>query len=118
MVPHVLVYIAVLLTLLATWLMLRMKDEYQMMHFMSVPAAIAPMLITAAIFVQQGMKPESFKAMFTTLVLMAMNSAVTHATARAFRIRRLRESWRPAEGQEVPLLSGDQMLPAGRGAER
>ena len=118
MVPHILVYIAVLLTLLSTWLMLRMKDEYQMMHFMSVPAAISPMLITAAIFIQQGWQAESFKAMFITLVLMSMNSAVTHATARAFRIRQVRDKWQPMEGEEVPVLGGDEMLPEGRGAER
>jgi multisubunit Na+/H+ antiporter MnhG subunit len=118
MLPHVLVYAAVVLTLLSTWLMLRMKDEFQMMHFMSVPASIAAMFITAAIIIQQGWKAESVKAMFITLVLMAMNSAVTHATARAFRIRRVRDTWRPAEGEEVPLLRGDEMLPVKPGTER
>jgi len=118
MLPHVLVCVAVVLTLLSTWLMLRMKDEYQMMHFMSVPASIAAAVITAAIIIQQGWKAESFKAMFITLVLIAMNAAVTHASARAFRIRQVRDKWRPAEGQEVPLLGGDEMLPVGRAAQR
>jgi len=58
----VLVLGAVLLTLHSAWLMLRMKDEYQMMHFMSPPASLSAGLMVIAIFLQRGFKPESFKA--------------------------------------------------------
>jgi multisubunit Na+/H+ antiporter MnhG subunit len=108
----ILVYVAVGVALLSAWLMLRMRDEYQMMHFMSPPASVSAILITVAIFLQRGLKPESFKAVFVTLVLMMMNTVVTHATARAFRIRECREQeWQPAAGQEVPLRDSDERLP-------
>lgn len=112
---EVLIYAAVAIALLSAWLMLRMKDEYQMMHFMSPPASLSVILITIAIFLQQGRKPESFKALFIVLVLLMMNTAVTHATARAFRIRKTREDWRPGEGQEVPVLLSDEKLGEHRG---
>lgn len=107
---EILLYAGVLISLLCAWLMLRMKDEYQMMHFMSPPASVSVILITIAIFLQQGRKPESFKALFVVVVLVAMNAVVTHATARAFRIRQVRDKWRPRQGQEVPVLAGDEKV--------
>ncbi len=116
-VTEVLVYGAVLIALLSAWLMLRMKDEYQMMHFMSPPASLSVILITIAIFLQDGRKPESFEALFTAGVLVVMNSIVTHATARAFRIREI-EDWKPFEGQEVPLKESDEaIIPGEPGGE-
>lgn len=110
---EILVYAAAATALLSPWLMLRMKDEYQMMHFMSPPASLSAILITVAIFLQQGRKPESFKALFITVVLLLMNSVVTHATARAFRIRETREQWDPKEGEEVPIKTSDEIIQPG-----
>lgn len=106
---EVLVYGGVLIALLSSWLMLRMRDEYQMMHFMSPPASLSVILITIAIFLQKGRKPESFKALFAVAVLILMNAVITHATARAFRIREIGD-WKPLEGQEVPLKDNDEPL--------
>ncbi len=107
----VLVLGAALLALLSTWLMLRMKDAYQMMHFMSPPASVSAGLIVIAIFLQQGFKPESFKALFIAAVLTLMNAVVTHATARAFRIRET-HNWRALPGNEVPERSTDEKISA------
>ena len=112
-VIEVLVYVAVAVALLSAWLMLRMRDEYQMMHFMSPPASVSVILITIAIFLQQRFKPESFKALFVVVVLLMMNTVVTHATARAFRIRESRDDWQPSDGEEVPVLPADERMPAG-----
>ncbi len=46
LIIEVLVYSGVLVALLSSWLMLRMKDEYQMMHFMAPPASLSVVLIT------------------------------------------------------------------------
>lgn len=110
---ELLVYAAVAVSFLSAWLMLRMKDEYQMMHFLSPPASVSVILITIAIFLQQGRKPESFKALFIITVLLAMNTVVTHATARAFRIRQTREDLELQEGQEVPVLPSDEIIRPG-----
>ena len=91
--------------------MLRMKDACQMMHFMSPPASVSAGLIVIAIFLQQGFKPESFKALFILAVLTLMNAVVTHATARAFRIRET-HNWRALPGEEVPKRSTDKKISA------
>lgn len=116
-VINFLVYAAVAVAFLSAWLMLRMKDEYQMMHFMAPPASVSAMLITIAIFLQQGLKAESFKALFTTGVLLMMNAVVTHATARAFRIRDTKGKWDPAEGEDVPLLPSDEKIAPASGGK-
>jgi monovalent cation/proton antiporter MnhG/PhaG subunit len=104
---------AVLITLGSVFGMLRMRDPYQRMHYISPPASVSAILITIAIFLQQGLKPESFKALFTTLVLIGMNTVVTHAAARALRIAETKD-WHPAEGEEVPIRPTDEHVTPGQ----
>lgn len=101
--------VAVLIILASVLGMWRMKDPYQRMHYISPPASLSAILITVAIFLQQGRKPESFKAIFTTLVLIGMNTIVTHAAARAFRIAELKD-WHPEKGEEVPVKASDELV--------
>jgi multicomponent Na+:H+ antiporter subunit G len=98
---------AVLVTLISVLGMWRMRDPYQRMHYISPAASLGAIFITAAIFLQQGMKAESFKALVTTLVLIGMNTAVTHGAARALRIAEVK-NWQPGPGEEVPLKSSDE----------
>jgi len=98
---------AVLITWLSVLGMLRMRDPYQRMHYMSVPASLGAGLITIAILLQDGLKPEFFKALVTTFVLIAMNSVVTHAAARAFRIAETKD-WKPNAEEEVPIQPSDE----------
>jgi monovalent cation/proton antiporter MnhG/PhaG subunit len=104
-----LVACAVAITLLSVLGMLRMRDPYQRMHYIAPPASLSAILITIAIFLQQGLKPEAFKAVFITLVLIGMNAFVTHAAARAFRIAETK-NWRPKPGEEVPITRADEPL--------
>lgn len=101
--------VAVLITLASVLGMLRLRDAYQRMHYIAPPASLSAVLITLAIFLQRGFKPESFKALFTTVVLIGMNSVVTHAAARAFRIADTK-GWRPKKGEEVPMKPTDKLL--------
>lgn len=99
----------VLTALLSVLGMARMRDPYQRMHYISPPASLSAMFITVAIFLQQGMKPESFKAVLVTLLLIAMNTIVTHEAARGFRIAEV-EDWSPKKGEEVPLKASDELV--------
>ncbi len=104
-----LVTVAVLLAGVSVMGMLRMREPYQRMHYISPPASLTPLLITIAIFLQDGIKPELFKAIVITFVLIGMNTAVTHAAARAFRISETKD-WQPAPGEEVPIYGTDEVL--------
>ena len=104
-----LVWLAVVITLLSVLGMIRMRDPYQKMHYIAVPASLSALLITLAIFLQRGLKPESFKAAIVTVVLTGMNAVVTHAAARAFRIAEVKD-WHPAQGEEVPIKRTDESV--------
>ncbi len=105
----ILVAAGVLVTMLSVLGMWRMRDPYQRMHYISPPASLSPALFTIAIFLQDGLKPESFKALVTTFVLIGMNTVVTHAAARAFRIAETKD-WTPPEGEEVPIDPHDELV--------
>ncbi len=105
----VLLAAAVVITLLSVLGMVRMRDPFQRMHYIAPPASLSALLITAAIFLQRGLKPESFKALFTALILIAMNTAVTHSAGRAFRVADTK-GWRPKPGDEVPIEPSDEAV--------
>ena len=100
---------AVVIMLVSVVGMWRMRDPFQRMHYISPPASLSAIFITVAIFLQRGLKPESFKAIFATLVLIGMNTVVTHAAARAFRIAEIND-WHPKKGEEVPIKPSDEIV--------
>jgi monovalent cation/proton antiporter MnhG/PhaG subunit len=104
-----LIGLAVAITLASVLGMMRLRDPYQRMHYIAPPASLGALFITAAIFLERGLKPESFKALFATVVLIGMNAVVTHAAGRAFRIAET-ENWRPKPGEEVPILRKDKQV--------
>jgi multicomponent Na+:H+ antiporter subunit G len=106
---EVLVGAAVLITLVSIAGMLRLRSPFQRMHFIAPPASLSALFVTVAIFLDRGIKPESLKALLTTLVLIGMNTIVTHAAARAFRIAEV-EDWSPKPGEEVPILPSDELV--------
>lgn len=105
----ILVAAGVLVALFSVLGMWRMRDPYQKMHFISPPAALSPALFAIAILLQDGLKPECCKAVVVTFVLIGMNTVVTHAAARAFRISEAKD-WRPSPGEEVPILPKDELV--------
>jgi monovalent cation/proton antiporter MnhG/PhaG subunit len=74
-----------------TWLsclgVLLMRDPYDRLHYTAPAAALAPVLIAAAVVVEQGLSAAGIKAVLIALVLVGTNPVLGHATARAARIR-------------------------------
>ena len=64
-----------------------MKDLYERLHYLFPPATITIICFTAAVIVDKRFSQAGIKALLIMLVLLAMNSVLTHATARAARIR-------------------------------
>jgi multisubunit Na+/H+ antiporter MnhG subunit len=91
--------------------MLRMRVPMQALDYLSVPACVGSLLLVAAVFVHTGSSSAAWKTVLICLLLLGVNSIVTHATARALRSR---ESgyWKllPDDGAEFvpasPRISG------------
>jgi monovalent cation/proton antiporter MnhG/PhaG subunit len=102
-IEAVLLGIVVVLCWLGVLGMWRMKEPMQALHYLSMPATAGAILLTVAVFVAQGAGQASWKMTLIALILLATNSVVTHATARAFRIRQLGH-WEPLNGDPMEMV--------------
>ncbi|HEU5413478.1 MAG TPA: monovalent cation/H(+) antiporter subunit G [Candidatus Angelobacter sp.] len=83
----VLLGIGVISSLISAIAMLVMKDLYERLHYLSPPATVTVICFTAAVIVDKHLSQAGIKALLIMFVLLAMNAVLTHATARAARIR-------------------------------
>ena len=86
-VVDILVGVAVTLNLLSAIGVLAMRDPYQRLHYLAPPSSLAPLLLTIALFLGEPDKQVGCKMLLLVVVVNAINGVVTHATARAARIR-------------------------------
>ena len=95
------------LTVLCVWLgsagMVRVRRPMQGLHYVGLPGAMGTMLLTAAMFVQQGFTVLSWKTLLIAVVMLSINSVVAHATARAFRVREVGH-WEHRHGDDVEII--------------
>jgi monovalent cation/proton antiporter MnhG/PhaG subunit len=93
----------VLLCWLGVLGMWRMKEPTQALHYLSLPATAGAIFLTIAVLISQGLGQAFCKTLLIAAILMATNSVVTHATARAFRARELGH-WEPIEGDPMEMV--------------
>jgi monovalent cation/proton antiporter MnhG/PhaG subunit len=74
------------------------RDAYAKLHYLAPAATIAVVAVAAAVVVREGLNQAGIKAILTGVVLFVMNPVLTHATARAARVRE-RGRW---EEDETP----------------
>jgi multisubunit Na+/H+ antiporter MnhG subunit len=95
------------ITVAACWLgvvgMLRMRTPTQALHYLTLPATAGIFALTIAVFVESGVSSTAFKTLLIAFILLAINSVVTHATARAFRTRQLGH-WEPRDGDPIEFV--------------
>ena len=92
---------------LACWLgvigMLRMREPTQALQYITLPATVGVGALVIAVFVESGPGATAFKTLLIALILLSINSIVTHATARAFRTRQLGH-WEPRDGDPIEFV--------------
>ncbi len=91
-VRSIIVDVLLAVVAVASWLgvlgMTRMRDPYQALHYLSLPAILGVGALTIAVWIETGWTQATWKCGLILAILMAANSVGTHATARAFRARR------------------------------
>jgi monovalent cation/proton antiporter MnhG/PhaG subunit len=83
--------------------MWRMKEPMQALHYLSLPATAGAILLTFSVFISQRIAQGFWKVVLIAGILLATNSVVTHATARAFRARELGH-WEPLDGDPIEIV--------------
>ena len=87
MIINILLYAAVATGLFSAIGLLVMKGLNDRLHYLGPPSTLGVFLIAAAIAVQEGLSAATTKAMLIAAALAVMNAVLTHATARAARVR-------------------------------
>ena len=100
---EVLVWVAVATTLVCCLGIVVMKNLYERLHYMATVSTVATVALLAAVVIEQGWGQAAIKMSLIVVVLFLMNAVLTHATARAARVRELGH-WQPAEGEKIEGL--------------
>ena len=100
---EILLALAVAVALASCIGMAVMRDPYQRLHYLSPASSISPVLIMIAVLLAEGLKQAGLKAILIAAATFVMNAVLSHATARAFRIREL--------GQLLPQPEQDAVVP-------
>ena len=83
----VLLGLAVLTVLTASVGVLVMRDPYQKLHFVTPAALVAPVLVALGVLVRTGLDENTGQMCLTLLLMGIARPYLSHATARAIRIR-------------------------------
>jgi multicomponent Na+:H+ antiporter subunit G len=87
MIINLLLLIAVGAALLSTIGILVMKDFYDRLHYLAPPSTLSIFLVAVAIVIEEGASQATTKAILSAVFMALINPVVTHAMARAARIR-------------------------------
>jgi multicomponent Na+:H+ antiporter subunit G len=84
----VLVVVAVLVAVLSCLGVFLARDPFDSLHFTTPAAVLSPVLIAIAVVIEEGIGSQAgIKAIVVALLLLVLNPVLSHATARAARIR-------------------------------
>jgi len=91
-----------------------MRSLYDKLHYTAPATTIGSLAIAAAIVVEESFGQAGIKAILVFLVMLVTNPVLTHATARAARVRELGR-WQPGPGTLERETGGAGDGPAGGG---
>ncbi len=95
-----LVTLTVLSTALSALGILWSQDFYERLHYLAPAATIGIFALAAAVVIEEHLSQGGLKAIFIAVLVLFMNPVLTHATARAGRIRQFGH-WIPQPQEPV-----------------
>jgi multicomponent Na+:H+ antiporter subunit G len=95
---------------------LAVRNFYERLHYTGPISTTGVAAIGAAVLVREGISTPSIKVVLIVLVILAMNPVLTHATARAARVRRLGQ-WEAQEEENIKLLETEDQPETRRAKE-
>ena len=96
----VLLAICVVSSLICCYGLLAFRDLYERLHFMSVVTTISSFGLLFAVVVKQGWGQGTIKSILVVIVLLLINAVLSHATARAARVREFGH-WTPQANENI-----------------
>lgn len=78
------------------------KDLYDRIQFTYPAGTVGIAAIAAAVVVHEPVSQAALKAILIGIVIFGSSAALSHATARAARVRRLGD-WRPSHNEKIKV---------------
>jgi multisubunit Na+/H+ antiporter MnhG subunit len=100
-VTDVLLGLAVLTVAASSVGIMIMPDAYARLHYVTPAAVVAPVFVTLAIFVRQGLDVNTGQTVLMLVFMLIAAPYLSHATIRAIRVRDTGD-WR-GPGKAVPV---------------
>lgn len=82
-------------------------DVYDQIHFLAPGTLVGSVAIPAAVVLHEGLSQAGAKAILTGILLFFSNPVLSHAVARAARIRR-RNQLAPSQDESIPVPGDDE----------
>jgi multisubunit Na+/H+ antiporter MnhG subunit len=101
----ILLFLSVAVTVFSCVALAFVRDFFNRLHYLAPVASVSITLLLAAVTVQFGWGQISIKTFFVWFVLLLINAVLTHATARAARVRELGH-WTPDAREHIPGAGG------------
>ncbi len=92
--------ISVLLTAICCSALLMFGNLFERLHYLSSVTTISTFALLIAVVIKEGAGQASTKAVLVFLVLLLVNAVLSHATARAARVREFGQ-WTPTPGEHI-----------------
>jgi monovalent cation/proton antiporter MnhG/PhaG subunit len=101
LVVEVMLAVSVITTMLCCLGILIMPDFYERLHYMASVTTVSAFCILVAVAIETGWGQATIKTVLVCIVLLLINAVLTHATARACRVRELGH-WTPDANENIP----------------
>ena len=105
--------VAVALAIICSIGLVVMDDAYQRLHFSAPVVTISMLLIVVAVFIDEADSQARLKVILIFLLMLVMNSLLSHATARAIRIRQIGRL-APQEKERISVVEAKGIAGAGK----
>lgn len=77
-----------------------LDDFFDRLHYMATVTTVSSFSLLVAVVVKEGWGQATIKTILVAMVLLLINAVLTHATARAARVRELGH-WQPAPEEHI-----------------
>ncbi len=79
-----------------------MRDAYQRLHFAAAIVSLSSPLIVIAVFLEESQAQARLKVVLIAVLLFCLNAVLTHATAKATRVRKTGH-WQVHPEERIPV---------------
>ncbi len=109
----ILLGLAVGLAIICSFGMAIMRDAFQRLHFSASIVSLSFPLVVVAVFLEESQTQARLKVVLIALLLFCLNAVLTHATAKATRIRKAGH-WQISRDEKIPLQGHGRVAGQGK----